>query len=229
MGLDTKTSHFEDRVRSWLGNLEGEFDVIFACGDEKAPDAALEDITGRAKNIPSFRPEQLREVYQRLEIDKLVYGALFIRRHKAPAAKPVMARPRLSTHTDGACLEWFAGWHDWRSRDDIAQIISTTRPRLASALCIKSTYRVGAQGLAPSEFLLETDHPFTVITRFTDTWVVPLIAQLDGLRTVAEVHAAALNDIPPSFQLKDFVQLMLLLIERGYVEIPEWPLPALLH
>lgn len=221
MGLDTKAGRFEDRVRSWLGPAQGEFDLIFACGDAKSPQDALEDIMGRAKNIATFSPAQLLEVYQRNEVSHLVYGALFLRRN--PSAKPLTARPRLSVRTDGACLEWFIGWHDRRGAIDLP----SARPRLAPGLAIKSTHHVSNHSLIPSEYLLETSLPFTAITRFTDPWLAPLIARFDGSSTVAEVHAAAAGEIPASFALTDFVNLAFMLIERGYLEIPEWPLPSL--
>lgn len=223
MGLETKSARFEERVRNWLGPSESEFDLIFACGDEKPPEAALQDIIERSKNIATFRPEQLLEVYRRLDVSQFVYGALFLRRGAGRRPGSLTARTRLSIATDGDCLEWFAAWHDWRSRGDLR--VAGTRPRLVNGLTVRSTHQVAQQRLTLAEFLFETDRPFHALMRFTDPWVVPLIARFDGARTVAEVHASAVGEIPASFGLNNFVELVLLLVERGYLEIPECPLP----
>lgn len=223
MGVETKSAGFEQRARNWLGASESEFDLVFACGDEKAPEAALQDIAERSRNIATFRPQQLREVFQRLEVSQMVYGALFLRRAAGRRPKSLTVRTRLSTSTDGDCLEWFARWHDWRSRAGL--LVAGTCPRLASGVTVRSTHRVIQQRLTPAEFLVETDRPFHAVMRFTDPWVIPLIARFDGGRTVAAVHTSAVGEIPASFGLNDFVELVMLLVERGYLEVPECPLP----
>ena len=123
-------------------------------------------------------------------------------------------------------LEWFIGWQD--RRQGIAKTIGASRPRLATGLLIKSTHRAAHVGLTAVEFFLEIQRPFSSTTRFTDPWAVPLLAQFDGSRSMAEVHSSArlANEIPADFKLEDFAKLVLVLIERGYIEVPEWPLPT---
>ena len=52
-----------------------------------------------------------------------------------------------------------------------------------------------------------------------DPWVVPLITQLEGARSVGEIYAQARAEslIPEDFGVNDFGKLVALLIERGYL------------
>jgi methylase of polypeptide subunit release factors len=223
VGLDTKAARFEARVRSWLGARESEFDLVFACGNEKNPEDALKDISYRASSISTFKAQDLSRTFA--DVTKVSYGALFIRRRSGDGPTLTL-RPRLSEHTDAGCLEWFIGWLD--RRDAIAKSIASSRPHLARDVRIKSTHGVSGKGLVPVEFFLETARPFSATTRFDDPWIIPLIAQFDGSRSLAELHASArvADEIPADFDLDNFSKLVLMLAERGYVTLPEWPLPV---
>ncbi len=218
IGHDTKEGRFEERVRNWLGDSKSQFDIVFACADEKSPKQAVQDIAERAKSIESARPERLLEVFNKIGTIKLAYGALFIRRNARPTSSGWTARPRLSAATDGSSFEWLLSWRDRRAEPLFAQRVTSAMPRLAPDLRIKSTHVVHEGALVPAEFLLETDKPFATVTRF-DLWVIPVIAKFDGKRTVAEIHqAAATNgEVPENFALSDFVELVALLVERGYL------------
>jgi SAM-dependent methyltransferase len=47
VGLDTDEGGFEQRVRSWLGESQDEFDVIFAFSDERSPARFVREVTLR--------------------------------------------------------------------------------------------------------------------------------------------------------------------------------------
>jgi hypothetical protein len=126
----------------------------------------------------------------------------------------------LSASTDGICFEWALDWHHWRARPDSGEDISHARPRLAPFLRVKVIHRVRDNQLVPAEFMLESDKPFVSVTK-VDPWIVPLIAEFDGERSTAELYQAArdVSALPESFSLADFIGMVTILIERGYLEI----------
>jgi hypothetical protein len=220
-GIDTRDGRFEERARRWLGSAEGEFDVLFGFGDEKSPDQAVKDIVERAQSIKTLNPERLKQAYQELGTLRLVYGALIIHRRSDPSRASWTARPRLSLETRGEDFDWFLEWHSQSMQPGFVEGLRHARPVLSPHLQVKVTHLVREGALVPSEFLLEANRPFTTLTRF-DPWVVPLIAQFDGECTVEQLHesAKAGGQIPGSFGPGDFAKLVALLIERGYLALP---------
>jgi SAM-dependent methyltransferase len=216
VGLDTRESSFEARVRGWLGDAHREFDVVFAAGDEKSPEKAVQDIVARGKHIASLDPRQLLRVFENLATLRLVYGALVIRRRGTEVCEPLTARPRLSVETTGDDMEWWLDWRSRRTRPGHVESLQDTRPALSPHLQVKVTHIVANGVLTPAEFFLESSRPFATVTR-VDPWVTPLLARFDGQRTAREVHALAhaAEEIPASFGLGDFAKLLALLIERG--------------
>lgn len=216
VGLDTREARFEARVRLWLGRAQGEFDVLFAAGDEKSPEKAVHDIVERGRNIKSLDPEQLARAFESLGTERLVYGALFVHRRRDKAAEPWTVRPRLSVETEGEDFDWFMDWHSSCARPGFVESLTRARPALSPHLQVKVTHVVREGALVPDDFALESSRPFATTTR-VDPWVVPLMARFNGRQTTQEVHAVAraADEIPPSFGAGDFAKLVALLVERG--------------
>jgi len=220
VGLDTREGRFETRVRKWLGSAQGEFDVIFAAGDEKSPGKAVHDIVERGRNIKSIDPDQLALAFQSLGTEQLVYGALFVHHRRDKAVEPWTVRPRLSVETEGEDFDWFLDWHSSCARPGFVESLTLARPALSPHLQVKVTHLVQEGVLVPVDFALESNRPFATTTR-VDPWVVPLMARLDGHQTAQAVHAAAsaAGEIPPSFGAGDFAKLIALLVERGCLAV----------
>jgi len=227
VGLDTDEGGFEQRVRTWLGESQDEFDVIFAFSDERSPARFVREVTALTRSEDPSEIGRWDDLFSSIGARKLVYGALVIHRKAEEsdagagrASQPLTARPRLSASTDGASFEWALDWHHWRSRPDSGEEISNATPRLAPFLRVKVIHRVRDNQLVPAEFMLESDKPFVSVTK-VDPWIVPLIAEFDGQRSTAELYQAArdVSALPESFSLGDFIGMVAILIERGYLEI----------
>ncbi len=216
VGLDTTAGQFEERARGWLGSAQDEFDVIFAYGDEKSPDQAVADIVSRAKHVKTLNPAQLKQAYEQMGVRRLVYGALVIHRRDSGAGKPWTARPTIGAETTGADFDWLLGWHRQAEDPGFVECLAGARPVLSPHLQVKATHVVADGALVPAEFSLEASCPFETATR-VDPWVVPLIAQLDGRRSVEDLHrmVQAAGEVPGSFGVTDFAKLTALLVERG--------------
>ena len=74
--------------------------------------------------------------------------------------------------------------------------------------------------LVPAEFVFSVERGFQAALR-PDAWVVPLVARLEGSRSVQEVFEAArtANELPDGFKLEAFLDLVRKMIERGFLEL----------
>ena len=223
IGLDTKEGKFEERARQWLGAAQDEFDVIFAFADERSPRRFATEravLTGSADASEIARWD---EIFGSAGAHRLVYGAMVIhRRQNGAPLRLLTIRPRLSKEVDGSDFERALRFHRWRRRPNAVQELAGAKPRLAPQLTVKVTYSVKDGTLVPGEHVLESQRPFPLATK-VDPWIVPLMAELDGTRTPAELYTAARDSsmLPEWFALSDFLDLVATLIERGYVEVDD--------
>lgn len=76
----------------------------------------------------------------------------------------------------------------------------------------------------PVEFVFAIEDGLEAALR-PDAWVVPLLARLNGQRSIREVFDSArqADELPVGFQLQDFAGLIASMIERGFlrVELPQ--------
>ena len=218
LGLDTKDGPFEQRARAWLGDQQADFDILFGFGNAKTPPEAVADMRKRAKGMASLEYDRMEGVFARLGAVHLVYGVLVIQRHSIPGRPTWTARLKLSTETEGADFKHLLSWHRQQETPGFLAALSQAKPRLAPTLQVNATLLVQEGALVPAEFVFETNKPFTAAMRF-DPWIVPLITQLEGARTVGEIYAQARTEglVPQDFGVNDFSKLVALLIERGYL------------
>jgi methylase of polypeptide subunit release factors len=225
VGLDTKSARFEERVRTWLGESEKEFDVLFIFADETSPRQFVQDSVKWTGRIDSSDLERWDEIFTSVEARKLVYGAVVIGRHSPGSSeqdRAVTARLRLGAKTRGSDIERALGWYRFMARSDSQQKISFSRPRLAERLKVRTRHEVKDGALVPTEFIFETETPFPVATRL-DSWLVPVIAEFNGSYTPAHLYETARSKalLPESMTRAEFVNLVAVLIERGYLEVDE--------
>ena len=151
------------------------------------------------------------------------HGALVVRRHAAAEPRPGWTlRAKLSEATDGDDLERAFFLHDRLSEPRFRDRIADCRPVLAPRLQVNVAYRVDEGALVPADYVFETDKPFAAKGR-VDGWLVPLLAGLDGKRTVAEIiaKAKAEGELPDGFSLADFCALVARMGERGFLLLPD--------
>ena len=222
IGLDTKDAPFEERARGWLGEEAASFDVVFAAGQEQKPAQVAKNIAFRNKSYGDEEVLELTEAFESVKATSVVYGALVIHRHTEVEAEPLTIRAGFTSATDGADFEWAVKWHRARRQPNFSERLMQSRPRLAPHLHVTVKHKVEDGELVPKDFVIETDKPFLAATRI-DGWIVPLIAEFNGQQTPIEVYAMARESdaIPDNFQLEDFVPLVTLLVERGYLMLDD--------
>ncbi len=218
-GWDTREGAFEERARRWLGDAQKDFDVIFAFNNDMSPERLARQLAQQSSD------GRWDERFADAGLERLVYGAMVIDRPEREGdTEPLTARVRLGALTDGECFDWMLRWRRNRAqmeaRGELAFAISRAKPQMGEHLQVKVTYAVEEGTLAPAEVVLESIKPFLAATKI-DLWMMPVIANFDGERTVAEAYEMARNCsmIPPAFQIADFIRLAADMIERGYLEI----------
>ncbi len=221
LGLDTRGGRFEERARRWLGESQDEFDIIFAFGKDVSPRRVAEAVVAKEPDADPSTIGRLERAFEEAGTIRLVYGTLVMRRRAGRDGQPWTARTRLSEETEGSDFERAFDWRRQRTRPDFLTRLTDSKPRLAPGLRVKVTHIVLEGTLVPADFILETDKPFLCETRF-DGWVIPLIAEFNGERTLGEVYqiykeAGAETAMPDTFGLHDFAELAAMLIERGYL------------
>jgi hypothetical protein len=220
-GRDAEEGSFEERARTWLGAAQTDFDVVFALQNTKTIDEEVASLANR-----TLRPTQedlvaLRNRFLQMGTRQFVYGALALQRHRDQSTAPWTTRTRLAPETTGGDFERLIAWHHRCQEAGFHDWLARTAPCMSPHLQLTVRHLVQDGGLVPAEFVFETDHPFASATRF-DGWVAPLVARCDGRRPASELYAEARkeSELPADFELRNFLELVALLVARGYVTLP---------
>ena len=219
---DTEAQTFEQRAHEWLGAAGGEFDVLFGLEKILSVEEVVESMRKRGQQISEETCQQLYVRLRSLGTRQFVYGALFIRRYEAPVAQPPF-RIGLTTKGRAADFERLFAWRRHCRKPGLSEWLKQSRPRFAPRLQLTARHVVQDGELVPVEFVFSIADGLEAALR-PDVWIVPLLARLNGTRSVQEVFAAAhaADELPPGFKLDDFAELVRRMIERGFLQV-EFP------
>ena len=216
---DTQDGDFERRVRAWLGADGSECDVVFGVKKVLTVTEVVEQLRRTGRDVSEDEAHRLYGRLQAAGTRQFVAGTLFVRRGTDLAAEPPC---RLQLTLDGRAAD-FERVLDWRRhcrRPGLTPWLTASRPRLAPALRLAANHRVVDGGLVPTDSVFSIETGFAFALR-VDSWVVPLIAQLNGETTVAEVFDAAwaAGKLPKGFPLMALADLVRRMIEHGLLEV----------
>lgn len=223
IGMDTSEAPFEARVREWLGAAGDEFDLIFAMGDSKSPEAFARALVSKVAAAQAGDYERWRQLFDELQVRDFVYGALVGRRFGASAGEPqtrrVVAQPGIGP--DG--FEWLFKWFDWLRLPNRRDRVLNAKPVLVPETTVEVQHVVRDGHFTPATFRLHNSEvPFAVQLQ-TDGWVVAMMDAFDGNKTAAEVYGVArmARQIPEQMSDEEFVGLICLLVERRLLRWPD--------
>ena len=217
---DTQEQTFEQRAKTWLGEAAGEFDVIFGLEKILSVAEVVESLRARGQNLTDEAAKSLFTRLQSLGTRQFVYGALFLRRY----ARPVNAKPfRIGLTSEGRAADFdrLFAWREHSRTAGFAEWLPQARPRFAARLQLTARHVVQDGELVPVEFVFAIEDGLEAALR-PDSWVVPLLARLNGKQSVTEVFAAAADELPREFTLQEFSGLVRMMIEKGFliVDLP---------
>jgi hypothetical protein len=224
-GPDRDQEAFDVRIRSWLGDASREFDIFFVERRLFEPTYIAHQQAARTRGGPR-EVDEWKRLFEKESVEQLAYGSLVIQR-KAGAGKPVTVRRRKGPRLGSAQIEWLRAWETVSAEATIFDRILDSKPVAAPGLELRVIHRLQAGELAPQEFTLDTDYPFTVECSI-QPWAAYLIARCDGKATARQLLAYLKeNEIvradEPEEEFADFLRI---LISGGFLEIDGFRLPA---
>jgi SAM-dependent methyltransferase len=216
---DTAEKTFEQRVLEWLGEARAEFDVIFGLEKVLAVEGVIESMRKRGQQISETEAKELYVRLRSLGTRQFVYGALFLRRCREGARQKPF-RIGLTTEGCAADFERLFAWRRFARQPGFAEWLPDSRPRFASRLQLTARHVVQEGELVPAEFVFQIEDGLEAALR-PDAWVVPLLARLNGNRSVRQVFESAqqADELPAGFRLEDFSGLVANLLERGFLQV----------
>ena len=220
-GRDTNEGKFEERVRTWLKGQADEFDVLFAYSEVLTSQEILKSIARRTRTYGPEAMAKLESDFEQAGLSQMVFGGLFIQRHRTRSREPWTVRRTLSDVTQGSDVISALILHDWLDRPDSLSRILESTPQLAPHLRITSTQVVHQGALVPGEFIFETDKPFAARDSF-EAWTVRVLKRFDAQTTVAKVFEDAQSNatMPEGVKREDFVTIVSQALEAGFLVLP---------
>jgi SAM-dependent methyltransferase len=225
IGMDTVDGTFEARVRRWLGASESAFDIVFAFGSSMSPEEFAQSLVTRASGAQPGDLDRWLELFTERQVREVVYGALVLKRvvdmKGAAQTRRVVAGPSTGPGSFERLFEWF----DWMRRPGLVERVLSSRLILAEGAQLDTRHVIADGQFVPDSLLLRNDHADFKVQLKTDGWVIAVLSGFNGRRTVAEVfdEANRIGAIPKEFFQPNFVDLVCLLVERGFLLISNPP------
>jgi SAM-dependent methyltransferase len=225
MLTDRQGARAEQRLRQLLGEEEAEFDLVLLAHQTFQPTEYYFQLAlaGRATLDEVHRRH---EIFRRLNVERLVYASIVIRRHRA--ARPARtARRQAGPGTGPREVEWLERWEAAAADPGLPDRLMEAPLSVAPACRMRLSYTPADGEWAVEDCVLVTSWPFAVEAK-CPPWTASLLGRCDGRRTVRE-HLAWLKSeglVPADAPAKELAVLVRSLAAGGLLEIPEFPLPG---
>ena len=224
MGSDRKDSDgrdrpFESRVRDWLGERQGEFDIAFVVRKLVEPHQF-------AVSAGPFEPRTRadahawRDLFARLGVVSLAYGLLLIQRRRNRAAHAFTVRRTASPGFARADWQWLIEWESVAASERRAAVILDSPLYASRRAAFEVVHRLTEEGWTPQAYQLNIDRPFDVSCK-ADAWIAQLMAECDGRRTGRQLlqHFKDAEWIPAGTAEDEFADAIAPLVSGGLIEV----------
>jgi hypothetical protein len=195
---DRKDALLQDRIRGWLGEGSGEFDLLLIEDAQGAPEAIRDHRNDSESD--GTNSERLREA----GIEKIFYG-LVVLRHGSPDRESFTVRRGNLGAVSAACLESFLQIMTAIATQSMPAALFDARPNLVDGVEVQLLHTVQNGRLTESERVVQMSRPFAQMAK-VPALIPQILRCVDGSKTVRELHAGlqASGDIPADFTLADF-------------------------
>jgi len=216
---------FEQRVRTWLGEEQSEFDVLVIVRATQSPADAAMQYAVKSKGGGQVA-HRMREALKDLGIQSMVYGWIIIQRRENP--RPVFTSRRSVGPNSGRDeIAWLLRWETAAVKPGLVELLAETRPITTPSLELHTVHRMKEGDLLPEQFSLHIEHPFRTDCR-VQPWVGFLLPQCDGKSSVRQLleFCKRNNFVHPETPLTEFAKLLTVFIAGGFLEVEEFKLPS---
>jgi len=216
---DTDQLGFEKRAAAWLGNTASECEIIFGVEKLLSVLEVIESMRKRGENFNAEQADRLRARLEAAHTSQFAYGTLLVRRNGGRNTPPV--RIRITPDCAAQDLLRLLDWRQQSRAPGFLEWLSSSRPKLAPKLELDVRHLNCDGELTPAEVVFSVRDTFEAAIK-PDAWLAPLIARLNGKRTVREVYdqAAAADELPAGFPFEAFADLVRIMIERTMLVLP---------
>lgn len=203
-GSDREDARFEQRIRRWLGDASGEFDVMLISA-------------GPSKMRNRARWDALRK---RFGMTYLFYGLTVLQRRDRQ--RPTFTQRR----TGPDSLDWQFAWWSLQASTKVVELglsgLLAAKPRTSRRIVLNERYERERAAFVPAKITLELEpHPNPVEI---PKWAVRFLELADGTRTSADIAKKLKLPLGPD-ELANFIAPM---VADGFLEVaglPPLPLP----
>ena len=206
MGSDRSEAPFEWRVREWLGESEGEFDIALIVRK------VLEPHEFAARN----RAESVvwKKHFAKLGVVSLVYGFVVIQRRSG--ARQTFTVRRQASPGRRAPWEWLLAWE---SADQESLILE--RPLHGGRDAeFQVRHRLEGSVWTPQRYTLQTEWPFSMECD-AHPWMANLISLCDGRATGRDQLGVLVENeaLPRGVPEVEFARAVAGLVSGGFIEV----------
>jgi methylase of polypeptide subunit release factors len=216
MATDREGEAFEQRIRRWLGESAGDFDIAMVCDVAQDPVEFLRN----AQKIAREEKEYRRILYRETKTSAVLYGSVAIRRKLEPGPPVVAARAFAGKTLSGNDLDFLLKWTAAVAAPGGTEMLWNARPALGAHCELVVHHRVRDGKLAAEDFELRTAGPFASRGR-TPAWAAEIVAECDGTRTWGErcEKRQAEGGIPPGVTRDEFTRMLAILVSTGVLKV----------
>jgi len=220
LGTDRENAPLEQRLRSWLGDAEGEFDIAVFVSKNLNPvrfalDSAVRWSAGQAEM------NQWKALFDRLQVKEIVSGTVVVQRREA-ARRVFTIRRSLAPNVDSSATEKTLLWETQLVSGHSLEEIFSRRPIASSRTELMVRHRIMEGGFTPQDFTLTNDYPFLMDCK-VQPWMAQMVVGCDGSKTVQDIYSQCLGAgwIDPNTPPREFLDLIGFFVSGGFLGVEE--------
>jgi SAM-dependent methyltransferase len=223
-GSDRAGAPFEQRVRAWLGEAQSEFDVTVIVRQLQKPEDTAMQYAVKAKGGGQAAHE-MREALRGLGIQWMVYGWMILQRRE-DVRSVFTTRRHVGPNSGREEIAWLLKWESAAAKPEFMDTLAEAHPITARSLELHTVHRMKEGDLAPEEFSLHAEYPFSIDCR-VQPWMGFLLPQCDGKLSVRELLEFCKENhfVRPETPLGEFIKLLMVFVAGGFLEVEEFKLP----
>jgi SAM-dependent methyltransferase len=215
---DRESEPVEARVRRWLGEASGEFDVLLCPLNSLDPNEFASRAALQSEN-PARDYAEFKRLMGSLGVTQMMYSVLLLQRRSE--ARTVFTQRREITRqtTPDELLSTVTLETELQTAGGLARLL---RARVAAnrETQLRVEHSLGEEGWEVGGYLLRVERPFSMEAR-TDAWAALLLSLADGNRTLSDCLRALQEQgaLAPETPAPEFARAAGDLISGGFLRL----------